>query len=507
MLATAAGARAQSVENIYIAQNSSGAGSGVSCANARSLAWLNTAGSWGSGAGLVGAGDTVRFCGILTGGVTIQQSGSSGNPITFTAETGSKFSKSHWTSPVIGSPAANRSYIVIDRLTIEATASGTGQNNGTTSAITFLRCDNCEVKNNSVLNMYVRAGGSSDTNGGSYLITFDGGNNVKIHHNTANHQQYLINFGCPDTCANLEIYNNVLSHSAGPIIVSAYNLNAVINGAKIYANDISDMSNWGGSIPIGDGHYHCDGMHIVAVQPSANSAINNLEIYRNYLHGSTCVTGGGVSMTAWIYVEGRSVEYGGNGGRIQNALIYNNFIPGPSGTNGAIYCRSCEAPRFYNNTLVGESPTSGSAGIGLDSSTGVVAINNLIGNRGTGIYGALSTTWGTVDRNAYFGLHADNQFSINGCCVSFAQWKASGKDTNGWLDTTTNLKVSTSTWQLNANSILIDAATNVAPSCAGCTVDQAGNTRPQGAGWDVGSFEFMSVSEVIQPPANLRIIP
>src|ERR1700694_5707903 len=77
--------------DIYIAQNSTGAGNGVGCADARSVAWFNNSTSWGTAANQIGPGTTVHLCNTFTGAagstmLTVQGSGSSGNPITIKFE-------------------------------------------------------------------------------------------------------------------------------------------------------------------------------------------------------------------------------------------------------------------------------------------------------------------------------------------------------------------------------------------------------------------------------------
>jgi hypothetical protein len=67
---------------VYIGQTQSGAADGSSCANARALTFFNAASNWGSGAVQIGAGKTVFLCGTVTGALTLQGSGASGNPVT-----------------------------------------------------------------------------------------------------------------------------------------------------------------------------------------------------------------------------------------------------------------------------------------------------------------------------------------------------------------------------------------------------------------------------------------
>ena len=52
--------------NIYISQNSSGAGNGADCADALPVSWFNNSANWGGGASQIGPGTTVHVCGTIT---------------------------------------------------------------------------------------------------------------------------------------------------------------------------------------------------------------------------------------------------------------------------------------------------------------------------------------------------------------------------------------------------------------------------------------------------------
>ena len=80
-----------SASDIYVAQNTTGGNTGADCADAHSAAWFNTPANWGSGGNQIGPGTTVHLCGVFTGTagatmLTIQGSGSNGNPVTIKFE-------------------------------------------------------------------------------------------------------------------------------------------------------------------------------------------------------------------------------------------------------------------------------------------------------------------------------------------------------------------------------------------------------------------------------------
>src|ERR1035441_10360404 len=111
--------------DIYVAQATQGADTGVDAVDAHSVAWFNNSANWGAGATQIGPGCTVHLCGIVSNSITFQAGGSAGNPITILFEPNAKFSAPHWTTAIIA--AANNATIDGGQNgIIEATTTGTG---------------------------------------------------------------------------------------------------------------------------------------------------------------------------------------------------------------------------------------------------------------------------------------------------------------------------------------------------------------------------------------------
>src|ERR1035441_1174073 len=79
-------------KDLYVAQNTAGADSGVDSANAHALAWLNASANWPTGSNSVNPGDVIHLVGTLTNTLTIGGGGTVGNPIKVYFEPGAKFS-------------------------------------------------------------------------------------------------------------------------------------------------------------------------------------------------------------------------------------------------------------------------------------------------------------------------------------------------------------------------------------------------------------------------------
>jgi hypothetical protein len=97
---TAMGATASN--DIYLAQNSAGAGGGTDCADAMPVSFFNSSANWGSGGNQIGPGTTVHLCGTITTALSFQGSGASGNPVVLdgTGATMSAYidtAKQYWT--------------------------------------------------------------------------------------------------------------------------------------------------------------------------------------------------------------------------------------------------------------------------------------------------------------------------------------------------------------------------------------------------------------------------
>src|SRR5512146_1628339 len=78
---------------IYVAQNSAVASSGADCANAHAASWFNSSANWCTGSTQISPGTIVHLCGTFTGSagaglLSVQSSGSAGNPITIFFEPG-----------------------------------------------------------------------------------------------------------------------------------------------------------------------------------------------------------------------------------------------------------------------------------------------------------------------------------------------------------------------------------------------------------------------------------
>jgi hypothetical protein len=122
-----------SAASIYIAQTAAGSANGADCADAYAYSFFNTGGNWGSGSTQIGPGTEVHVCGTWSGSagqqfLTVQGSGTSGNPVTIHFETNAIMEAPYFSGTSGAINVGANSYITVDGGTngiIENTLNGT----------------------------------------------------------------------------------------------------------------------------------------------------------------------------------------------------------------------------------------------------------------------------------------------------------------------------------------------------------------------------------------------
>jgi hypothetical protein len=481
--------KAASAQNIYYAQAAAGANNGASCANALALPSSITG----------AAGNTYHLCGTFNAPagsnyLTLSGGGTAGNPTTLLFETNAVMQATYWGGN--GAISVSGSNWTIDggtngiiRATLNGSAGGAGCTGGpcqhlSTSSrwLTLNGVSNFELKNLSLLNLYVFSN-PSDDGGGIYGIYVQDGSNITIDHNTMTYAWYTIFLVASTTLSNVSIHdNNIYNINVGIAGGDGASGATIAGPVNIYNNQIHDMAAWDDTA---DGNHH-DGVYIW-ITLGASRFTGAYNIYNNYIYNL------GKNCTALLYFDpGASSTY-------PNATAFNNVLDLGSDICGdnAVYDKS-GMMRLYNNTIL-RGPLTSVAG------SGTTLVENNISGAIQG-YQFSTAAFGTSDYNDWYNLTNNPQMYYNGVSETYAAYTSStGLDSHS-ITTSPNLN---SSFVPNAGSPVIGKAVNLTSVCGGqpnpglgaLCYDKAGNLRPSSGGWDMGAYQSGTQSVGNPPPS------
>jgi hypothetical protein len=494
-----------SKDDIYIAQSAVGGDTGANCANAHSAVWFNTAGNWNAVVatdGKIGPGDTAHLCGNITTALTVQASGTAGNIITILFEPGASMIVAAWAATgAITVPSKN--YITIDggatgtiggptgnaalvNGIIQNTDNGTGLGNQIGSVgVKATGANFFTVKNLAIYNMYVRIAGT-EKNGSASGISNQGTPTNITDFTVTNciiHDAYAgIDSDYRDAGANYVFSYNTIYNCNWGGRTGDRNLTSRMNGLYVHHNKFYDFTNWNET---GTNAYHHNGFYGWA---ETGGQLTNVYVYANEVGPNY----GGPYSTSGVYFSGN----------VSNVYIYNNvFLANAADqpSNGMIYLK--QNPGYsgfyvYNNTFIGNG-----AGTAINGGTGTGTYtikNNLAVGVTFIIFNGAATSTLVSDYNLGYNLKSGQEYSASATSSSsfktFSQWQALGYDLHG-LNANPLL---TENYGLQVGSPAIDAGETI-PLFSD---DKVGGTRPNGAAWDIGAYEY----EHRAPPRNLRIV-
>jgi hypothetical protein len=504
-----------SANDVYIAQNSTGAGNGSDCADPKAVSFFNTPVNWGLSPTQIGPGTTVHLCGTFLGTaggtmLTILGSGTSGHPITILFEAGALLTAPYWGNSSPGAGAINcasQNYIIIDGQgtgVINSTQNGSGLAYNTDSeGIWATNCSNFTIQNLAFSNLNIRAYSDTSFNGASTAAFQDIGNisNVSFSHNTVVFCRIAAAYSYSGTSSNLNMTNNTLTNVETAFFVGDTASGSVVNGVTISGN----QHNGGSWYWDGNANFHHDPLtHVFAVQ-SSSSAVNGLIISNNQGQGLFTKPNG--PNTSFVFLEGR----------IESPEIFNNVFTSVSAdagfSNGFLGMRgnmgAVTNAQVYNNTFRGNSDinTVGNGNcvrITGGPSTSVVFKNNIFDNCGTAMDIENSLAAGS-DYNTYYRFGANAWYVLGSSeFVSFASWQALGFDGHGQNGNDTKLDAN---FKPQSGSAAINRGVNLAPlGLTPLDYDKAAAPRPSlGRGnWDGGAYEAGgSTASLPNPPSGL----
>ena len=226
------------------------------------------------------------------------------------------------------------------------------------------------------------------------------------------------------------------------------------------------------------------------------------------IHMNGDISMGGDGIISDAVVEGNIIHDNGVGGGsainmdgVQDSEIFNNLIYNNRATGIAMYKidggDGSKNNKVYNNTII--QPSDGRWNIlVVDGSTGNTLYNNILINHHS-FRGSIN-----VDAASVSGLISDynvvvNRFSNNGGSsnMTFSQWQSLGYDLHSMIanpDSQIFIDHLNGNYHLLQNAQAVDAGTNLVLPTVFEDLDNI--SRPQGSGFDIGCYEYSSLTSV-----------
>jgi len=224
------------------------------------------------------------------------------------------------------------------------------------------------------------------------------------------------------------------------------------------------------------------------------------------MNGDISMGGDGIISNA--IAEGNILHDNGYGGGsainmdgVQDSEIFNNLIFNNHATGIAMYQidggDASKNNKVYNNTVI--QPVDGRwCIISVNGSTGNTLYNNILINhhsfRGSISVDAASITGFVSDYNILVNRLSDDDGNSN---MTLSQWQSMGYDTHSMLADPEDqifIDYPNNDFHLLQNAQAVDAGTNLVLPIVFEDLDNV--SRPQGNGFDIGCYEYNSITNV-----------
>ena len=226
------------------------------------------------------------------------------------------------------------------------------------------------------------------------------------------------------------------------------------------------------------------------------------------IHMNGDISQGGDGIISNAIVEGNIIHDNGVGGGsainmdgVQNSKIFNNLIYNNHATGIAMFQidggDASKNNKVYNNTII--QPSDGRwCIISVDGSTGNTLYNNIFINhhsfRGSIAVDAASMTGFVSDYNILVNRMSNDDGNSN---MNLGQWQSLGYDQHSMIADPENqifVDNSNGNFHLLQNSQAVNSGTNLVLPTVFEDLDNV--SRPQGSGFDIGSYEFANTTSV-----------
>jgi parallel beta-helix repeat protein len=225
-----------------------------------------------------------------------------------------------------------------------------------------------------------------------------------------------------------------------------------------------------------------------------------------HMNGDISMGGDGIISNA--IVEGNIIHDNGYGGGsainmdgVQNSEIFNNLIYNNHATGIAMYQidggDASKNNKVYNNTII--QPSDGRwCIISVNGSTGNTLYNNILINhhsfRGSISIDAATVTGFVSDYNILVNRLSDDDGNSN---MTLTQWQSLGYDTHSMIADSENqifIDHTNGNFHLLQNAQAVNSGTNLVLPTVFEDLDNI--SRPQGSGFDIGTYEYSTLTSV-----------
>jgi parallel beta-helix repeat protein len=225
-----------------------------------------------------------------------------------------------------------------------------------------------------------------------------------------------------------------------------------------------------------------------------------------HMNGDISMGGDGIISNA--IVEGNIIHDNGYGGGsainmdgVQDSKIFNNLIYNNHATGIAMYQidggDASKNNKVYNNTII--QPSDGRWNIiAVDGSTGNTIYNNILinhhGFRGSIAIDAASSTGFVSDYNILVNRLSNDDGNSN---ITLNQWQSLGYDLHSMIADPENqifVDYLNGNYHLLQNAQAVDTGTNLVLPTVFEDLDNI--SRPQGSGFDIGAYEYNTLTSV-----------
>lgn len=474
---------------IYISQHGSGARRGSGCADARSVAWLDSPSSWRPAGGPIGAGTVVNLCGHVSSPITVHGSGAPGKPVTIVFRPGARISLPACPESGCLNTEGNR-YLTVNggrNGVIESSANGTtrAERFPNATGLVAIGCTGCVIEHLTIRDMYVHTSLTDTAPVGDHGLAFSG-RDLTIRDNVLHDVQWALVAQWRNGDGNVRIFGNRIYRIDHGFASTAGFDGGAIGPIFFDRNQVYDYANWDTARDV----YHHDGIHCYT-WGGGEAHYAGFYIYDNRFGGLT-----GADMTAQIFIDGPS---SGDpcADRTSSFWIFNNIATVSQGYGNGIFAITSGVPHVVNNTLIstGPSVSGGAAYTSGDSISGEQFLNNVVSSANE-LMNVDTSQVAFAAGSPNYNLYADggdNAFVCRHTFFTFQQfprWRTCvGADSHSRVAPTARLR---SGGQPTPRSPAIHAGANLSALCTGSLKPLCysldGHPRPRRGSWNAGAY-------------------